>query len=222
MDDQSKQILRLFSKVKNSQKFYLTGATTLAEFYLHHRKSFDLDLFASPKFKEKEPELVSQTAEEFISILKKQKFQVITLKKHISCIELETTKNNQIVRLTIAFDTAPLLRKINLKKYGVKVASFEDIATAKFCALLERLETRDIIDIYFILKRKNIFSLIGLAKRRWEYVDEYQVATVFKKIESILPELDAFKPFLLKSIEREKIGKFYSEQAMKILDHLKK
>jgi len=29
--------------------FYLTGGTALAEFYLAHRKSFDLDIFTTEK-----------------------------------------------------------------------------------------------------------------------------------------------------------------------------
>jgi hypothetical protein len=40
-----RRFLRLFSKMPDSTHFYLTGGTALAEFYLGHRYSFDLDLF---------------------------------------------------------------------------------------------------------------------------------------------------------------------------------
>ena len=40
-----RRFLRLFSKTPDSTHFYLTGGTALAEFYLGHRYSFDLDLF---------------------------------------------------------------------------------------------------------------------------------------------------------------------------------
>jgi len=42
-----KEILFIFSKLADSRIFYLTGGTALAEFYLGHRKSFDLDLFTT-------------------------------------------------------------------------------------------------------------------------------------------------------------------------------
>jgi hypothetical protein len=37
--------LRLFAQLPDQEQFYLTGGTALAELYLGHRLSFDLDLF---------------------------------------------------------------------------------------------------------------------------------------------------------------------------------
>jgi len=39
--------LRLFSGLPDQENFYLTGGTALAEYYLGHRFSYDLDLFTS-------------------------------------------------------------------------------------------------------------------------------------------------------------------------------
>lgn len=44
-----KAVIFSFRSVPDSQHFYLTGGTALAEFYLGHRKSFDLDLFTAEK-----------------------------------------------------------------------------------------------------------------------------------------------------------------------------
>ena len=44
-----KGILNIFSNIADSKLFYLTGGTALAEFYLAHRKSFDLDIFTTEK-----------------------------------------------------------------------------------------------------------------------------------------------------------------------------
>jgi predicted nucleotidyltransferase component of viral defense system len=41
--------LLIFSTILDSDKFYLRGGTALAEFYLAHRKSFDLDIFTTEK-----------------------------------------------------------------------------------------------------------------------------------------------------------------------------
>ena len=42
-----KAILNLFGQVSESDSFYFTGGTALAEFYLNHRRSNDLDFFTA-------------------------------------------------------------------------------------------------------------------------------------------------------------------------------
>ncbi len=44
-----KKVLEFFSSLKDSKHFFLTGGMALAEFYLGHRKSFDLDIHTSEK-----------------------------------------------------------------------------------------------------------------------------------------------------------------------------
>ena len=39
------ELLRVFAQLPDQEQFYLTGGTALAEFYLGHRLSYDLDLF---------------------------------------------------------------------------------------------------------------------------------------------------------------------------------
>ena len=43
------EVLSFFFKIKDSVYFLLTGGSALAEFYLGHRKSFDLDIFTTEK-----------------------------------------------------------------------------------------------------------------------------------------------------------------------------
>ena len=45
LDKAQREILEVFSRFPDADRFYLTGGTALAEFYLGHRRSFDLDLF---------------------------------------------------------------------------------------------------------------------------------------------------------------------------------
>jgi predicted nucleotidyltransferase component of viral defense system len=47
--DLQREILLIFSTIPDSDMFYLTGGTALTEFYLAHRKSFDLDIFTTEK-----------------------------------------------------------------------------------------------------------------------------------------------------------------------------
>ena len=45
-------VLALFKKTPLAKKYYLSGGTALAEFYLHHRKSEDLDFFSKSELNE--------------------------------------------------------------------------------------------------------------------------------------------------------------------------
>jgi len=47
LTDFQKAFLRLFANLPDQERFYLTGGTALAAYYLGHRLSYDLDLFSS-------------------------------------------------------------------------------------------------------------------------------------------------------------------------------
>jgi hypothetical protein len=44
-----KNLLVDFGKIRDTSLFYLTGGPALAEFYLGHRRSYDLDFFTGKK-----------------------------------------------------------------------------------------------------------------------------------------------------------------------------
>ena len=57
LSENQKKFLKLLSEEKSiCANFYLTGGTALAEFYLHHRLSEDLDFFSEQEF---EPQSIS-------------------------------------------------------------------------------------------------------------------------------------------------------------------
>ena len=43
-------ILAILAKHEIAKRFYWTGGTLLSHYYLHHRKSFDLDFFSDTEF----------------------------------------------------------------------------------------------------------------------------------------------------------------------------
>ena len=102
--------------------FYLTGGTALAEFYLHHRFSEDLDFFSEHEV----DQLAIQTV-----------FKIISHKTHIKKIDFEQSFKRNLFFLhlphEIIIDIAPLekigdaihVRDIKLPK-GVKVCLDED------------------------------------------------------------------------------------------------
>ena len=46
LNEIQKKVLNFLSKSPLAEKFYFTGGTLLSTFYLHHKKSKDLDFFS--------------------------------------------------------------------------------------------------------------------------------------------------------------------------------
>ena len=65
LSENQRKLLKIIGNNKNiCQYFYLTGGTALAEFYLHHRLSEDLDFFS-------EEEIDSQIVFAFLKSIQK-------------------------------------------------------------------------------------------------------------------------------------------------------
>ncbi|MBI4990667.1 nucleotidyl transferase AbiEii/AbiGii toxin family protein [Candidatus Gottesmanbacteria bacterium] len=142
--------------------FYLTGGTALSEFYLKHRLSEDIDLFSH-----------SQVNDIFIDgFLKKisPKLRISNIKKdHIMGLFIYKLVYSDGESLKIDFNEFefPQVELNNVKLGNLAVDSFYDIAINKLYTILGRFQTRDFIDLYFILKKKE-FILEQLISRTEE------------------------------------------------------
>lgn len=175
------KILRLFGQAEDSQKFYLSGGTALAYFYLHHRQSRDLDFFTSAD------DAVPDFGKNLINFLTKQGFTVENRRTMRSFCELYVNKDNDSTIIHMAQDS--LFRFEPTKEFdqypGLKVDSFTDIASNKLLALFGRSALRDFIDVYTLIQ-KGAFSkekLIKLAKEKDPGFDLYWVGVAFTQIQ---------------------------------------
>jgi len=134
-------------------KLVLVGGTALALVYLHHRISIDLDFVpvSEPDHKLKE-----------------------MLKGALSSKGYHTQRSAYANQFVVQFDNAAIKVEIfepeykikSVEKYGAEgaellVASLEDIFEMKKIAYRERRASRDLFDIYHILKQKGAdFSVL--------------------------------------------------------------
>ena len=147
------------------KNYYWTGGTVLAEFYLNHRESYDIDLFNEKQ------EVDLGSIEKFIySVGKKLKASKIDHRRYLGLhsIVLQLPKEE----LKVDFNYYPFLR-INRGKnwYGLEIDSLEDIAVNKVHTLSMKPRTRDFVDLYFILQDKQFIldKLIILAKAKFDW-----------------------------------------------------
>ncbi len=140
LSEEQRAFLLSLGKSALRDRFYLTGGTALAAFYVRHRMSDDLDLFSE------EP----ATAEEIIAFLK-------TL-PGISGIEYQHAFDRKrfLLRdlagetLKVEFTRYPFRRIAPAKVLeGLQVDSVRDILANKLMAMTDRRDAKDFVDFFF-------------------------------------------------------------------------
>ena len=189
-----------------TKRFYLTGGTALAEFYLHHRFSEDIDLFTE----EKEVHFPS------IDAFLKKNSQKLRIKRFDRTQFLGLISYHLIYKdgdkLKIDFNYYPFPRiERDLKFKNLSVDSLIDITTNKVHTLFMKPRTRDYIDLYFIFKKEKleINKLILLAKAKFDWnIDKINLANQFIRIKDIKTEdyPKVLIPFKITEMEKFFLG----------------
>lgn len=186
------------------QKFYLTGGTALAEYYLRHRLSEDLDFFSEEEF---DPQAISVFfAKNKKSLgIKKIDFQQ-SFNRNLFFLRLK----NDIIKTEFTYFPFPRIEK-NAKKDKLSIDSLIDIATNKLFAIYQKPRSRDFIDLYLIIKKTGwkIEELVKKAKIKFDWhIDYLQLGSQF-----ISAETARDYPRMLIKLENKIWQNFFAEQA---------
>lgn len=156
------------------ENFYLTGDTALSAFYLGHRISEDLDFFTENE--EKMPPIEFLTAAiRNLPLVDSLHFERLFDRR----IFVATFKDSQILK--VEFRSYPFRSLEDPIKVGkLQVDSLLNIATGKLLAMADRFDPKDFVDLYFVLKKKdlNLENLIKMTEERFE----------IKGLEFVIPE----------------------------------
>ena len=165
-----------------SKTFYLGGGTALAEYYLHHRLSEDLDFFTDSEFDPLG-----------ISIF----FKGIQKQLNITKIEYQQSFHRNFFFVSFGSDTIkteftyypfPRIEKGSLVN-AIHIDSMLDIAVNKVFTIYQKPRSRDFIDLYLIIK-ETAWELPMLIKKTQEkfdtYIDLLQLGTQFLKVTEVV------------------------------------
>jgi len=188
------------------ENFYFSGGTALAEFYLKHRYSEDLDFFTLKK--------ISYSQIQKILNLKMAKMGVDNFEtRAIGGTKIFFFKREKKEVVKVEFDYFPFKRLQKGKKFkGIEIDSLFDLAVNKLNTILTRRYARDYIDLYFILRQEEYSwqkLLNGIRKKFSWQVDPFNLAVRLGKIE----ELHDY-PRMIKKFSRSQMIKFYQKQAI--------
>lgn len=121
-------------------KFFLSGGAALVGYYLHHRRTEDLDLFSLVSEIEHGAAIVGEVARElgadFERLQTSPDFQRFLLHREEEGVVIDLVRE-------YVFQLHSEKRVIG----GIRLDSPEEIFANKLCALLSRSEVRDLVDI---------------------------------------------------------------------------
>jgi len=165
-----KNVLDIISQDKDiCRNFYLTGGTALAEYYMNHRLSEDLDFFTEQEFNPQAIFVFFKKNQTKIGI-KRIDFQS-SFNRNLFFLYLN---NQEVIKTEFTYFPFPRIEK-KTKKGCLFIDSLIDIATNKIFTIYQKPRSRDLIDLYLILKETNwkIEDLIKKAKAKFDWHIDY-------------------------------------------------
>lgn len=188
-----KNFLDEFFTTRLGKEFFLGGGTALAEFYLQHRLSQDLDLFTLNQ------ELGFNVANaEMLKIIHRLNLQIenqVTSRAFLQYIL--TSNKDENLKIDLIKDV-PLQFGDVQKFNSYRVDSLENIAVGKLLATFGRADGKDFIDLYFLLeveKKIKFDRLLELAKQKDTGLHELYLAEMLAMVENIEIFPKTLKPF---------------------------
>ena len=192
-----------------TERFYLAGGTALAEFYLQHRISEDLDFFSEHQ--------------EVNSIHITRFFQ--THKKTLRIERVETSRVLGLQTFFLHFRDGIFL-KVDFNYYpfpliekgvifnGLKVESVHDIGVDKLHTVVLKPRARDFIDLYFIVREKgyDFRALLIEAKAKFDWdLSSVELGTRLLEAAEMIDY-----PRMLKEIDHNEWKQFFIGEARKL------
>lgn len=199
--------LELLGKKPFSKKFYLSGGTALAEFYIPYRFSEDLDFFSEEEVQ----------GDEIITFLRSVKDKL-----GFEDMDFNSSFNRNLFflkfpneTLKLEFTYYPFKQLDNSKEeFGVKIDSIEDIAVNKLFTIYQTPRSRDFMDLYMIIKKFKftIENLIKKAKVKFDWhVDPLKLGTQFH----LAKELKDY-PKLIEALDDKEWQSFFKLKAKEL------
>lgn len=206
--------LTLFATLPDQERFYLTGGTALAEFFLGHRLSFDLDLFTA------EEALVVPFSRHLESAYLKRGWDVEVVRRFASYVEILLRKEEAELRLDLALDSPFRSAPPLLAQQGVWVNDYEDLQAEKVLAYYGRAEPRDAVDLHFLLQEVDPEHLMTLAAQKDSGFDRYWFAVALNRAQQFPDELERWPVKMLKPFDPKRLKSSFQSLALKIMEEI--
>jgi hypothetical protein len=209
--------LHFFARLPDQERFYLTGDTALAEYYLGHRLSYDLDLFTS------EADLIVPFSYRLEQAAQSDGMQVVVVRRFASFVEFQISQGEDQLKIDLALDVSFRFAPTELSDTGVWVNDFQDIQTYKSLAFFGRAEPRDAINLYFLLQRTKFEELTNLAHQKDSGFDLYWFAVALNRTAAFPDEIERWPVKMLVACDPVALKSSFQSLALQIMaEHTEK
>lgn len=207
-------LLQAVARTPLRGQFYLTGGTILAECYLQHRYSDDIDFFTD------EPDAVRLVGP-VMERVAAQLHTTITFPRRSGSSFLEcflADAQGARLELDFALDSPYRLEPlVEMPALGWRVDSRLDITCNKLSAICDRLEPKDFVDLYFLHQQgQGLAEAMPLAQRKHVGLEPYALAQAFARVRHL-----AMLPRMIKPITLAELQTFFTQQAQQLLSSLR-
>jgi predicted nucleotidyltransferase component of viral defense system len=180
--------------------FYFTGGTALAEFYLHHRFSEDLDFFS-------EDQIHHAIIDDFIEKVNK-KMGTNSDKKSIQGHGIFTLTLPDKSLLKIDFVYQPFKQLEFGKRYKkLRIAGLWDITIDKIYTIFNRGKARDFVDLYFCIKELDCDVNQLLAGMEEKYRSGFDRMSLLSRLPIVKDLVDY--PKMIVPFDKDKMEDFF-------------
>lgn len=212
--DLQREILLILSKIPDMEVIYLTGGTALADFFLGHRKSYDLYIFTVEK------NLILEFSYEMEEELRKR-FSCNVTRRFETFVEFEIKSQNETTKIHLAYDSPFRFEPPIDSELGIKVNGYKDIITDKLLAFFGRVEPRDAIDLFFILKTEDFWELTKFASQKDPGFDLYWLSVALNKTKSFPEDINKWPVDMLVEVDVKDLKNKFLNLASQIMDRIK-
>jgi hypothetical protein len=206
--------LRVFAELPDQEQFYLAGGTALAEFYLGHRLSFDLDLFTA------ESDLILPFSYQVEAACPPSGLQVEVTRRFATFVEFLVLQGDERLRVDLGLDTPVRFEPPVLSVYGVLVNGYLDLCVDKLLAYFGRAEPRDAADLFFILQEEPLDSLLSLATQKDAGFDLYWLAVALNQAADFPDELERWPVQMLAGFEPVALKRMFQQLTVELMSRV--
>lgn len=202
------QLLTLLSQEKYIQQyFYLSGGTALAQYYLQHRLSEDLDFFSLQEVDPKTIQIILK------KIKPKIQFQKVTFENSFNRNLFFLHFSDEVIKTEFTY--YPFEQIEQPKKIGLlNIDSLMDIAVNKTNTILTNPRTRDFIDLYLILQKEQWVFENLVKQARVKFDTSFDALHIAQQLLAVLEVKDY--PHMLIDFSKSDVESFWLGEATKL------
>jgi hypothetical protein len=207
-----REFIDILAGLPDKDQFYLAGGTALAEYYLGHRLSFDLDFFTGTE------NLILPASYQIENACRGKNLSLKVVRRFSTFVELLAEKDNDRLKIDLALDSPFRFEPPVPSAEGIFINDYPDLRADKLLAYFGRAEPRDAVDLYFITQKEPWEALFEQAAQKDTGFDLYWLAVALNRCENFPDEMERWPVKMLQPFDPRALKRTFLDWAVRLMD----